>query len=351
MLVRLENAAVPEPGAEMAGLPETHRAFALQQLDPSKRQPVKVALHIRGQRVISATQFPHGPVKKTSRQADLNVRKKENRPPATGFSPLREPRILHDWLPSPMEPALPFTTCPVLFHDESLVVVEKPDGVLSHPNPRPGRWEGRSRSAFEGTYDADERRFDTPGGPVWLVHRLDQGTSGVLLAALNPACAARCREAFESGQVEKNYLALLSGILPPHGTWKDALIERRSSGRVRVVVRPGVKPDAELHFRTTASSPRLKLCLLELRLITGRTHQIRVQAATRHRPVLGDDVYGDFSRNRWARRELGLRRMFLHAASLTLPHPKTGRPLALRSPLPADLVEVLNGLKFEVPSL
>lgn len=239
------------------------------------------------------------------------------------------------------------TNCAILHRDERLLVVDKPSGCLSHPNP--GSAPQRQRVAFEGSYDPAERRFDSPAGPVWLIHRLDQDTSGVLVAAWDADTAARCREAFERGNVEKHYLALVNGVLAANGTWKDALAEKRAAGKVRVSVRPGAPANAELRFRVVNASRREGLSLLDVHLITGRTHQIRVQAASRHHPVLGDDVYGNFRANRRARQELGLRRIFLHAASLSLPHPVTGRMLTWKAPLPEALVRVLEQLDFPIP--
>lgn len=239
------------------------------------------------------------------------------------------------------------THCKVIHQDEWLVVVEKPFGVLSHPNPGSKSTQRPSRCAFEGSYDPEKRCFNGPAGPIWLIHRLDQGTSGVLLAARDAETVTRCREAFEKGLVEKQYSALVSGLLPREGVWKDALVEKRTAGKIRVSVRPGAPLNSEMRFRVAASSRALRLSLLEVQLLTGRTHQIRVQAASRHHPLLGDDVYGDFSRNRRAKQEFGLRRIFLHAASLQLPHPATGRRLSLVSPLPVELVEVLEKLRLE----
>src|SRR5512142_595610 len=94
------------------------------------------------------------------------------------------------------------TKCPVLFEDADLIVVDKPEGVLSHPNPGPKTPE----AAFEGPYDLGDRRFETPQGPLWLIHRLDQDTSGVLLAAKNEKSAAACRNAFQERDVKKSYV-------------------------------------------------------------------------------------------------------------------------------------------------
>jgi 23S rRNA-/tRNA-specific pseudouridylate synthase len=102
-----------------------------------------------------------------------------------------------------------------------------------------------------------------------------------------------------------------------------------------------------LHYSTLAASGSHPLCLLDIDLYTGKTHQIRVQAASRSHPVAGDDVYGDFARNRALRRDLGLTRLFLHAHRLELIHPLTRKRLTVEAPLPDDLHGVLE--KAEVP--
>ncbi|HEY1052621.1 MAG TPA: pseudouridine synthase, partial [Prosthecobacter sp.] len=100
------------------------------------------------------------------------------------------------------------TRCEILHQDRFLIVVNKPHGVLSHPNPKASKPQS---AAFEGSYDADRRCFKSAAGHVWLIHRLDQDTSGVLLAAKDEKTAAACREAFEAQTVRKIYLALCAG--------------------------------------------------------------------------------------------------------------------------------------------
>jgi RluA family pseudouridine synthase len=228
------------------------------------------------------------------------------------------------------------TRCPILHRDRFLIGVDKPSGVLSHPNP------GRrgELAAFEGRYDEKAQCFESIAGRVWLMHRLDQDTSGVLLGALDEATAGRCREAFETGAMAKTYLAAVRGNPGREGVWLDHLATSHERGRVRTAVVKGRPPNAELHFRQLAHDPMRRLSLLEIRLLTGKTHQIRVQAASRQHHLLGDDVYGHFELNRRLRAEAGLKRLFLHAARLEFKHPASGQPLRLEAPLPEDLVTV-----------
>ncbi|MBI4025959.1 MAG: RluA family pseudouridine synthase [Verrucomicrobia bacterium] len=247
------------------------------------------------------------------------------------------------------------TRHPILFEDEWLLVIDKPADVLSHPNPGQSSGDNRGRCAFEGSYDHRERCFHGVAGRIWLIHRLDQDTSGILLAAKHADIAKACRVLFEEHRIRKTYLVLVAGQpSPPSGAWRDHLDKRTGHGMVRSTPIPGRSPNAELRYRirsvlqqfratTKERSSRLPaLSLLEIALLTGRTHQIRVQSARRGHPVAGDRIYGDFQLNRELRRNIGLRRLFLHAAGLQFIHPKTRQPLDLRSPLPGELARCLK---------
>ncbi|MFA7255116.1 MAG: RluA family pseudouridine synthase [Candidatus Omnitrophota bacterium] len=231
-----------------------------------------------------------------------------------------------------------FTQCPILFEDADLLVIDKPEGVLSHPNPG----SKSLSSAFEGPYDLGDRRFQTPQGPIWLIHRLDQDTSGVLLAAKNKKSVAACRKAFEERAVKKNYLALVSRKpMPAHGIWRDNMMERRSEGGIRSAISTLGRPNAFLNYKMKEYFPKFNLSLLEIELLTGKTHQIRVQSAYHGHPVAGDRLYGNFTLNKELKAALGLHRMFLHAWRLIFPHPTSGKLLTLESPLPEDLEDCL----------
>ncbi len=250
-----------------------------------------------------------------------------------------------------MTPEAPITRCEILHQDRFLVVVNKPHGVLSHPNPKAAK---KQAAAFEGSYDAERRCFKSPAGNVWLIHRLDQDTSGVLLAAKDEKTAAACRTAFEAESVRKIYHALCVGGagVKPEGVWLDHLITAHEGHQVRTTVRHGPKPNAEARYRVIGYSAVHRLSLVEIELITGKTHQIRVQAASRRLPLVGDDVYGSFDLNRKLRQSLGARRLFLHAHELRLKHPASGQMLSVKAPLSPDLNAVLKaaGLGGQEPS-
>lgn len=236
------------------------------------------------------------------------------------------------------------TQCPILHRDRFIIVINKPAGVLSHPNS--ARLDPKSRAAFEGKYDLERRCFDGPAGKVWLIHRLDQDTSGALLAALDEKTAERCRALFEEDAIQKRYLALVRGSLPPKGIWLDHLGTARASGSVRTQVIKGRQPNAELRYEVKSHHAQERLSLLDIHLITGKTHQIRVQATSRQHPLAGDDVYGDFSMNKRLRQSLGLKRLALHAHRLEFKHPSSGLKTVIEAPVPEDLAGVFNALGF-----
>ncbi len=226
------------------------------------------------------------------------------------------------------------------------MVVNKPAGILSHPNA--GGADSKQRAAFHGHYDLKEKSFRSPACTLWLIHRLDQDTSGVLMAAKDLKTADRLREAFEETAVRKTYLALVSGQMRGEGPWLDHLITARERRQVRTTVLKGRPPNAELHYRVLGSQAHHRLSLLEIQLITGKTHQIRVQSSSRHHPLIGDDVYGNFDLNRRLRKELGIRRLFLHAKRIEFKHPASGQRLAIEAPLPDELLQPLEKLGLRV---
>ncbi len=229
----------------------------------------------------------------------------------------------------------------ILHEDELLLAWDKPSGVAVHPG-----------SGIDEPTLVDLARAYLPVAPDGEfqpspAHRLDRETSGVVLVAKSRRAMVRLTEIFTEGLAEKRYIALAKGRLShPEGTIDLPLAEHEQS-RASKEAR-GVKLQAALtHYRTLAAG--LQVTLLECRIETGRTHQIRRHLAAIGHPVVGDKRHGDFAFNRQIRAQAGLRRMFLHAASLSLPHPGTGRILRLRSPLPPDLAEPLARLGVASP--
>lgn len=216
----------------------------------------------------------------------------------------------------------------VLYEDNHCLAVNKPAGLLSQ-----GDETGESTLLDEARAYLKER-YAKPGNVfVGLVHRLDRPTSGVMLLARTSKAASRLSEQFRDGTVEKVYWAVVEGnVALDSGEWSDLLLkdERRN---VVEVVPPGTRgaQAATLGFKVMERSSRASL--LEVRPVTGRSHQIRVQLAHRGLPILGDKKYG-------ARTSVqaldGKPRVALHAHSLTFSHPTRREALSVTAPVPAD---------------
>jgi 23S rRNA pseudouridine1911/1915/1917 synthase len=226
--------------------------------------------------------------------------------------------------PSALEPE-PLTV-PVAFEDEHLVVIDKPAGLVVHPGAgtRAGTLAGQLLSLGAAGGDDPER----PG----IVHRLDRDTSGLLVVARSDEAHSALQEAIRRREVERLYLALVRGH-PRSTTGRiDAPIGRDRRDPTRRSLDTDEPREAVTHFEVRETFP--EHALLDVRLETGRTHQIRVHLAAIGLPVSGDAQYG-------VRGDLGLSRQFLHAYRLRFRHPVTGEDVDVTSPLPADLEAAL----------
>ncbi|MGH7461977.1 MAG: RluA family pseudouridine synthase [Longimicrobiales bacterium] len=222
----------------------------------------------------------------------------------------------------------------IVYENDDLLVVNKPAGMVAHPGP--GNWHGTLVNAVLG-HDVDLEGVGNELRPG-IVHRLDKDTSGLIVVAKNDTAHRELQRQFKAREVEKIYLALLDGR-PPSDTGRiEAAIGRDSRNRKRMAVTPepqGRMAITEYRVREKFASHTF----VEARLLTGRTHQIRVHLAYLKCPVVGDTLYG--------RRppSLPLDRQFLHAARLTLRLPGTGEPKTFEAPLPHELARILDLLR------
>lgn len=226
-----------------------------------------------------------------------------------------------------------------------LAALSKPAGILSHPN-RPGE---ESRSLLAAPYDLEGEFYHwpaAPGGParrLWLLNRLDSATSGVILVAAGGPLADGIRAQFKQKQVKKVYVALVFGRpVRASEVWRDRLAVAKRQGVVRTGAGPIPAESRMSLLRTAAGPPPLSLLRLEPR--TGRSHQLRVQCADRHLPIVGDQTYGDFRRNRDFARRAGTERLFLHSFETAFTYQVNGRsrPFQARAPLPPEFEAVLG---------
>lgn len=234
-----------------------------------------------------------------------------------------------------------------VYRDEFVWVLNKSAGVLSHPNP-PERTG--PNTLLTGPYDFERElyRLRRPGDrarQVWLVHRLDLDTSGLMLCALQQEAALALKGALYRHEVGKVYEALLLGMpREAEGEWRDRLDKTTELGRLEVRVRRG-KPNAVTSYRVLRSFPRAGVTLVRLAPKTGRSHQLRVQAASRRLPIAGDARHGDFRANRFLAERVGVKRLFLHARQLEFLHPESGRHMSFTQELDTRLAESLERLE------
>ena len=223
---------------------------------------------------------------------------------------------------------------PVVYEDADLVVVDKPAGLVVHPGA--GQPSGTLVNGLLARYP-EIRAVGEPDRPG-IVHRLDKGTSGLLLVARSPAAYGSLVMAISGRRVERGYRALAWGSVRASTGMVDAPIARSSRTRTRMAVSVRGK-EARTRYRVLRHYHEpVVVTELECRLETGRTHQIRVHLASIGHPVVGDPRYGG------DRQSLPVPRPFLHAEHVALDHPVTGEPLSFTSPLPPELAEVLDGL-------
>ncbi|MGE5287866.1 MAG: RluA family pseudouridine synthase [Micromonosporaceae bacterium] len=242
-------------------------------------------------------------------------------------------------LPAPAPPAVPRPVpgLEVVYEDADIVVVDKPIGVAAHPAPG---WSGptvveglRGSGHTIATSGAAERQG--------VVHRLDAGTTGVMVVAKSERAYSALKSAFRGREVDKEYHALVQGHPDPLRGTVDAPIDRHPSGDGRFAVVAGGRPSIT-HYDTIEAFRAASL--LAVRLETGRTHQIRVHMAAIRHPCVGDRLYGA---DPVLAQRLGLSRQWLHAVRLAFRHPADGRRVEFTSRYPEDLAHALAVLESE----
>ncbi len=260
---------------------------------------------------------------------------------ATKSDRLRAGAWLDVELPPPESPVQavpePAPGMKVVYDDANVVVVDKPVGVAAHPSPG---WTGPT---VVGGLAATGFRISTSGAAErqGVVHRLDVGTSGLMVVAKSEAAYSALKRAFRERRVIKRYHALVQGHPDPLRGTIDAPIERHPTHDYKWAVVADGKPSIT-HYDTIEAFRAASL--LEIDLATGRTHQIRVHLAALRHPCVGDLTYGA---DPTLARRLGLTRQWLHAVRLGFEHPATGAWTEFTSPYPDDLAYALDVLRAE----
>ena len=231
--------------------------------------------------------------------------------------------------PAPVPQNLDFD---VVFEDDYVIVVDKPAGMAVHAGA--GRTDGTLVNALLARYPelAELEPVERPG----IVHRLDADTSGLMVVARTAEAASILSANIKARQVDRRYIAMVVGKLPVGSGVIDRPVGRHPTIRTRQSVVPGGRP-ARTRFAFVAGDfpGGTVLTMVNLKLETGRTHQIRVHLRAIGCPILGDPAYGIILP------EIPLRRQFLHANQLSFSHPITGKRLTFSSPLPPDLARAM----------
>ncbi len=226
------------------------------------------------------------------------------------------------------------------YEDEHLLVVDKPAGLVVHPAA--GNLDGTLVNAL---LHHCAGRLSGIGGVArpGIVHRIDKDTSGLLVVAKTDPAHRGLAAQFAKHTIGRRYLAVVAGLPTPPAGRVEANLARSEQNRQKIAVVPAPKGrHAITHYRVL--EPLNKAALVECRLETGRTHQVRVHMAHIGHPLIGDPVYGQ-GRFQDVTRELGFRRQALHAAKLIFEHPVTKEMLSFESPTPSDIQQLLTSLR------
>jgi 23S rRNA pseudouridine1911/1915/1917 synthase len=235
------------------------------------------------------------------------------------------------------EPAEPVDGLRRIHEDDDIVVVDKPVGVAAHPSPG---WTGPTVTAGLAALGV---RLSTSGAAErqGIVHRLDAGTTGIMVVAKSERAYTALKRAFKQREVTKRYHAVVQGHPDPTRGTVDAPIDRHPRHDWRFAVVTGGRPSVT-HYDTIEAFPAATL--LDVTLETGRTHQIRVHMSALRHPCVGDLTYGA---DPTLAARLGLGRQWLHAQTLGFAHPEDGRAVEFHSDHPEDLAEALRRLRAD----
>lgn len=271
--------------------------------------------------------------------------------------------ILGQPTPPPLKAEAEDIPLDIVYEDDDLAVINKPAGMMVHAGAG-ATDDSRHRGTLVNALLHHMKSLSAVGGELrpGIVHRLDKGTSGLIIVAKNDEAHRRLSEQFAAREVKKKYLALVHGWVKKDSGTINQSISRDRVRRVRMTTRLAGGRTAVTHYRVLRRLDTKfgKFTLLEVRIDTGRTHQIRVHMASMGHPVVGDRVYGapgeirpnpNFPFAAKAAREsrpytsLSLPRNFLHSAELEFRHPRTGESITLKAELPPELQDFLTKIE------
>jgi 23S rRNA pseudouridine1911/1915/1917 synthase len=241
----------------------------------------------------------------------------------------------------------------IVYEDDDLAVIDKPAGMMVHAGAG-ATDDQRNRGTLVNALLHHFASLSTVGGDVrpGIVHRLDKETSGLILVAKSDDSHRKLAAQFASREVKKKYMALVHGLVKKDSATISGTISRDRVRRIRMTTRESGGREAVSHYKVLRrlESPFGKFTLVEVKIDTGRTHQIRVHMASLGHPVVGDALYGapreiPAQRGKLGPSPMSLPRNFLHAAELEFTHPRTGAKISLKSAPPEELESFLKAIE------
>jgi 23S rRNA pseudouridine1911/1915/1917 synthase len=233
----------------------------------------------------------------------------------------------------------------IVYEDDDLTVINKPAGMMVHAGAG-ATDDARNRGTLVNALLHHMTSLSQVSGDLrpGIVHRLDKETSGLILVAKNDDAHRKLSAQFAAREVKKKYVALVHGWVKKDSGTLTQSISRDPVRRMKMTARLAGGRTALTHYRVARRLDTKfgKFTLLDIKIDTGRTHQIRVHVSAMGHPVVGDTTYGAPKQARGKNAVTALPRNFLHAAELEFQHPRTGKPVALKSPLPPELQEFLR---------
>jgi 23S rRNA pseudouridine1911/1915/1917 synthase len=240
----------------------------------------------------------------------------------------------------------------IVYEDDDLAVINKPAGMMVHAGAGASD-DARNRGTLVNALLHHLKSLSGVGGELrpGIVHRLDKETSGLIVVAKNDAAHRKLSAQFAAREVKKKYVALVHGWVKKDSGTLAQSISRDRVRRTRMTTRLEGGRAAVTHYRVARrlDSKFGKFTLLDVKIDTGRTHQIRVHVAAMGHPVVGDTMYGAPRQARGKNAVIGLGRNFLHAAELEFRHPRSGEMVVLKSELPEELREFLAKVENQEP--
>lgn len=228
----------------------------------------------------------------------------------------------------------------IAYEDVDLLILDKPAGIAVHPGTK--NYTGQTLLDVAQAY-VKHQKDHKDNESTALIHRLDKDTSGLVILAKNEFTLRAMNELIREKKIEKKYLALIQGgLAKKSGVIQIGLVRTEGKNRNTKIIpsKSEYAMESITHYKTVKQFKDFSL--LEIKLETGRMHQIRVHFATLKHPLVGDQNYGDYRYNHEIKKKYGLKRHFLHAFFLNFKHPRTNQTLLIQSELPADLTNLLE---------